>query len=151
MEALQLLVFRLDEQRYALRLAAAEKVARMVKITPLPKAPEIILGVIDVHGTIVPVADLRKRFSLPARKPAFDDRLIVARIRRGPLALVADRLEGIVACGEEDFAPVETLLPEAGYLEGVVKLRDGLVLIQDLDRLLSLEEAAAVERALESA
>lgn len=150
MEALQLLVFRLEEQRYALRLGAVEKVARMVKITPLPKAPEIILGVIDVHGAIVPVADLRKRFSLPVQKPALDDRLIVARARRGPLALVADRLEGIVECGEEDFAPVETILPEAGYIEGVVKRRDGLVLIQDLDRLLSLEEAAAVDRALES-
>ncbi len=59
------IVFTLDEQRYALHLSAVERVICVVEITPLPKAPEIVLGIINVGGQIIPVIDMRKRFRLP--------------------------------------------------------------------------------------
>jgi purine-binding chemotaxis protein CheW len=59
----QLVVFAFDEQRYALHLSAVERIVRMVEITPLPKAPEIVLGVVNVQGRIVPIVNIRKRFS----------------------------------------------------------------------------------------
>lgn len=58
----QLVVFAFDEQRYALHLSAVERIVRMVEITPLPKAPEIVLGVVNVQGRIVPIVNIRKRF-----------------------------------------------------------------------------------------
>jgi purine-binding chemotaxis protein CheW len=59
----QLVVLTLDEQRYALHLSAVERIVRMVEITPLPKAPQIVLGVVNVQGRIVPIVNIRKRFS----------------------------------------------------------------------------------------
>ena len=144
----QLVVFCLDEQRYALRLFAVEQIVRMVEITPLPKAPEIILGVVNIGGRIVPVFHIRKRFHLPGRDIGLSDHLIVARTARRTVALTADAVIGVVARADEELAAVERIFPGLEYVEGVVKLDDGLVFIHDLDTFLSLEEEKKMERAL---
>jgi purine-binding chemotaxis protein CheW len=63
----QLVVFTLGQQRYGLPLSSVERAARIVEITPLPNAPEIVLGVINVQGRLMPVVNLRHRFRLPER------------------------------------------------------------------------------------
>jgi purine-binding chemotaxis protein CheW len=60
-----LVVFTLDARRYAVPLSTVERIIRAVEITPLPQAPEIVLGVINVQGRIIPVVNTRKRFRLP--------------------------------------------------------------------------------------
>ena len=144
----QLVVFGLDERRYALRLSSVNQIVRMVEITPLPKAPEIILGVVNLRGRVIPVFHVRKRFHLPERGIGLSDHLIVAHTARRTVALVADAVSGVVARGEEELAAVDRILPGLEYVEGVVKLDDGLVFIHDLDTFLSLEEEKTMERAL---
>ena len=75
----QLVVFNMDEQRYALQLATVERVVRMVEVTLLPQAPKIVLGVINAQGRIIPVVDIRRRFRLPARDIHLSDHLLIAR------------------------------------------------------------------------
>ncbi len=75
----QYVVFGLDEHSFALRLSAVVRVVRAVEVTPLPRAPEIVLGVINVQGRITPVFDVRKRFRLPAREISLSDQFIIAR------------------------------------------------------------------------
>jgi purine-binding chemotaxis protein CheW len=72
----KLVIFTLDEQRYALHLAAVERVVRMVELTSLPKAPEIVLGVVNVRGRVVPVVNLRKRFGLAERGIRLSDHIL---------------------------------------------------------------------------
>jgi purine-binding chemotaxis protein CheW len=74
----QYVVFTLDEQRYALYLHAVVRVVRIVEITPLPQTPEVIRGVVNVQGQVIPVVDIRKRFQLPEREPELGDQLIIA-------------------------------------------------------------------------
>lgn len=136
----QILVFTLDEPRYALNLAAVERVVRAVEITPLPKAPEIVLGVINVQGQIVPVVDVRKRLHLPAREMHLDDQFIIARTSRRLVALVVDSVVGIRALADQEMVSAQQALPCAEYIHGVAKLADNLVLICDLDQFLSLLE-----------
>jgi chemotaxis signal transduction protein len=64
-KSIPLVVFTLDEQRYALHLDAVKRIVRAVEVTPLPKAPQIVLGVVNVQGKVIPVMNLRSRFSLP--------------------------------------------------------------------------------------
>ena len=73
----QLLVFALGDQRCALYLPVVDRVVRMVEITPLPKAPDIVLGVVNVHGEVIPVINVRKRFGLPQRDIALTVRRAV--------------------------------------------------------------------------
>jgi purine-binding chemotaxis protein CheW len=147
-KASQLVVFGLEEQRYALRLSAVEQIVRVVEITALPKAPEIILGVINIRGRIIPVYDIRARFRLPDRELFLSDHLIVARTSRHAVALVVDKVTGVVARPHEEVTEAQHISPSLEYVEGVVKLEDGLVFIHDLDTFLSAEEEIRLEEAM---
>lgn len=144
-----LVVFLLDDRRYALRLSAVDRVVRMVDVTPLPQAPDIVLGVINAQGRVIPVINLRRRFRLPER-PDFSvrDRLVIARTAQRPVALVADAVDGVLTHSAQDAVAAHEVLPGVEHVEGVVKLDDGLVLIHDLNRFLSLDEAQSLDRAL---
>lgn len=148
---LQLLVFTLENIRYALRLTAVERVVRAVDIIPLPKAPEIVLGVINFGGRVVPVLNIRARFRLPERELQVSDQLILARASGRELALVADAVGGVVERKDQQVIAAERILPALEFLEGVAKLEDGLILIHDLARFLSLEEGRELEGALRDA
>lgn len=144
----QLVIFMLDDRRYALPLAVVERIIRAVEITPLPKAPDIVLGLINWRGRIIPVMNLRRRFRLPERDLRLSDHFIVARTARRVVALVADAVTGIVVCRSDALTPAQEVLPRLRYLAGVVTLEDGLILIHDLDQFLSLEEEEALTAAM---
>jgi purine-binding chemotaxis protein CheW len=144
----QLLVFLLDHQRYALHLAAVERVVRAVEVTPLPRAPRIVHGVIDLHGRIIPVIDVRRRFGLPAREIDFNDRFVIARTPRRRVALAVDAVDGVVDHPRGQIQAAEEILPHLEYVEGVLKLKDGMALVHDLGRFLSLDEEDALDQAL---
>jgi purine-binding chemotaxis protein CheW len=145
----QLVVFLLEGQRYALRLAAVERVVRAVEITPLPQAPEIVLGMINVEGRIVPVVNMRNRFGRPERAIELSDQFIIARTSRRAVALVVDSVNEVVACTEAQVVAAEKILPGLEHVEGVLKLPDGMILLHDLDRFLSLDEEQALAEALQ--
>ena len=144
----RIIVFALDEPRYALLLSAVERVVRAVEITPLPKAPEIVLGIINAQGRIIPVIDVRQRFRLPTREMKLDDRFIIARTSRRQVALVVDSVAGVRQLTDRQMVSAEQALPFADYLKGVAKLEDNLVLIHDLDQFLSLDEEKVIDAAL---
>lgn len=141
-------VFCFDHLRVALRLSFVERVVRAVDVAPLPDAPDIVFGVVNVAGRIVPAVNMRKRFRLPEREIALTDQLVIARTRQRLVALVTDAVSGIFEYAEADIVAAETILPGLEYIDGVVKLSDGLILIHNLDRFLSLEEAASIDRAM---
>jgi len=147
----RLVVFELDENRYALALDAVERVVRIVEITPLPKAPDIVLGVVSVHGRIVPVINLRRRFRLPQREIELTDQMVIARTSRRLVALVADAVHGVVECPERDVVGMQHSVPGVEYVEGIAKTPEGLVLIHDLEKFLSLDEEAALQEAMSNA
>jgi purine-binding chemotaxis protein CheW len=147
----QFLVFTLDDQSYALHLPSVDRVARMAEITSLPNAPGIVLGVINIHGGVVPVIDFRQRFNLPKRETVLDDRLIFAHAGLRRLALIADSVTEVIECPQRSLTLAEHILPGVKYLEGILKFKDGLVLIHDLDKFLSLDEEKALDIALDTA
>lgn len=145
----QLLVFTLDTRLYALHLAAVERVVRAVELTPLPKVPELILGLVNVQGRIIPVINTRRRFGLPEQDLELSDRFILANTARRTVALVADETIGVIDPLEPDIIHPEKITPGLEYIQGVVKLESGILLIYKLERFLSLEEEAALDRAME--
>lgn len=145
-----LIVFAMDDRRYALPLRAVDRVVRMVAVTPLPKAPDIVFGVVNIQGRVIPVINMRRRFRLPEREIALTDQLVVAHTVRRPVVLVADVVLDVIACPVQSLIAAEEVLPNIEYVEGVVKLADGLILIHDLDRFLSLEEEDFLDYALEN-
>ncbi len=143
-----LVVFTLDHQRYALDLERVRRVIRVVAITPLPGAPAIVLGIIDLGGDVIPVIDVRRRFEHPQRDLRLSDHLIVASTGKRTVALLVDEANAVIDAPEESLAPSAGILPGIEMVDGAVKLEDGLILIHDLERLLSLEEETTIDRAL---
>jgi purine-binding chemotaxis protein CheW len=144
----QYLVFLLDDRRYALHLAAIERVVRMVGITPVSSGPDILLGIVNLEGRVIPAIDVRQRFNLPKRETSLSDRLIFARTERRSVALVADTVMGVIECSKHSLIAAASILPGLGHVEGIIKFEDGLILIHNLDKFLSLEEEASVDMAL---
>ena len=150
LQAYQLVVFTLDEQCYAVPLAVVERIVRMVEITPVPQALGIVLGVINVQGSVIPVVDIRQRFRLPARVPQLSDQLLIARTSKRPVALVVDAVTEVVTPSGQEVVSGETILAHMEYVTWVVNRPDGLILIHDLDSFLSLEGEQALQDAIES-
>jgi purine-binding chemotaxis protein CheW len=145
---LRAVIFLLDGQRYALPLTAVERIVRAVEVVALPGAPHLVLGIIDMGGRVLPVISLRRRFSLPDRQVGVTDQFLIANTAARTVALVIDDAAGVIVCEPSAIAGAESIGPGMESFEGVVKLEDGLVLIHDLTKLLSLDEIRALEAAL---
>lgn len=148
-ETLQL-VFLLDAQRYALYVRVVERVVHAAAITPLPKAPEIVLGVINLEGKLIPVLDIRKRFNLPQRSLRTSDQFVIARTASRHVALLVDNVVNVTDRDNGEIIPADDIVDGVSYISGIVKDREGLVLIHDLDTFLSIEEESQLDNALES-
>lgn len=145
---MRLLTFTLDQQRCALPLSGVDSVVRAAQIRRLPNAPPIVSGVINVHGRIVPVINMRYRLNLPERRIEPADQFILAHTARRPVCLIVDAVTEVDEYPEHSLEAADSVLPNLEFIAGVMKLPEGLVLIHDLDRFLSLEEEMALDRAL---
>ena len=144
----RLVVFLLDDQRYALSLACVQRAIRVVAITPLPAVPAIVLGIIDLGGVVIPVINIRGRFNRPPRKVRLSDHLIIATTGKRTVALLVDETQGVIEASPESYAPAGEILPGLELVQGAIKAENGLILIHDLERLLSLEAETAIDLAL---
>ncbi|MBI1955033.1 MAG: purine-binding chemotaxis protein CheW [Acidobacteria bacterium] len=151
LEITRLVTFGLDDQRYALPLTAVERIVRIGEITPLPKAPPIVLGIVNIGGRILPVFNVRRRFRLPEREMDLRDQLIIGQTAHRMVALVVDEVSTVLERPEREVIGAQEILPGLEYVQGVARLEDGMILIHDLDKFLSLEEEAVLDRALAEA
>jgi purine-binding chemotaxis protein CheW len=146
-----LVVFHLDELRIALLLAAVERIVCAVEVTPLPGAPAMVHGAIDMQGRILPVLNLRRRFRLPEREIWPADQFVIASTVRRAVALVVDEAEGVIEVEQSAVIGSDQIVSDLEQFPGVVKLDDGLALIHDLEKFFSLDEAHALDAAMERA
>ena len=145
-----LVVFSIDDQKYALHLAAVERIVFAVEVTSLPKAPDIVMGVINVEHRIIPVLNVRRRFHLHEREIDLKDQFILAHSSKRTFALVVDRVDGVKEYDDEQIIHGTNILPDLPYIEGVVALENGMILIHDVDRFHSLEEETTMNDVLDS-
>lgn len=147
-EPVRLVVFRLDDQRYALPLEVVERIVRAAEVTPLPDAPSIVLGVLDVGGRVLPVLDVRRRFGLGERDITPEDQFLIARAGRRVVTLVVDEAQGVIERSQDEIVGSAEIMPGIEQFPGVIRLEEGLVLIHDLEKFLSLDEARALDQAM---
>ncbi|HZS33199.1 MAG TPA: chemotaxis protein CheW [Methylomirabilota bacterium] len=145
---LRLVAFLLDAQRCGLPLPVVERVLPMAAVSPLPGAPDVALGVINLHGRVLPVLDLRRRLGLVPRTYGTAAHLVLARTSRRSVILPVDEALGVQEVAADAVTGREALLPGRGYVTGIVALPDGLLFIHDLETVLSLDEEERLARAL---
>ena len=145
---LELLVFELAGVRYALELSAVREVVSAVMIAPLPDAPPVIEGIVDVRGDIVPVYDLRLRFGLPARRLNPDERLVIAWTNTRLVSFRCERTDWVEQVSRTLVDDPATARSAGRHIAGVVRLPDGLVMIQNLEVFLEASESGQLDEAM---
>jgi purine-binding chemotaxis protein CheW len=144
----EILVFLLAGHRYALWGDDVRELLRAVAVVPLPAAPRIVEGVINLRGRVVPVLDIRRRFGLPGKPLEPSDHLIVAAAGARLVAIRADRALDLAVIDRADVSAGEL---RTDHVAGVARLADGLAVIHDLATFLDADEGAALDHALSAA
>ncbi|HEX9632700.1 MAG TPA: chemotaxis protein CheW [Gemmatimonadales bacterium] len=146
--SVELLVFVLATDRFAVRARRVREVVRAVTVAALPDAPPVVEGAINYRGRIVPVIDTRLRVGWPSRPLDPSQHFIVADAGPRRVVLRVDQVVDLVAVAEDVIESAARATPGARYTEGIARLPDGLIVIHDLERFLSLDEGQEVDAAV---
>ena len=128
---LQLVVWRVGLREFALPFAVVSQVVRAVAVSATSDMPPFSCGMVDIRGDVVPVIDVRKRFSLPERSLAPADHFIVAHTPKRTLVLWVDMVHGVAEYPDDAATFTE------GSNHGMAMLPDGLILLHDLEQCLA--------------
>ena len=145
-----ILIFELANAQHALPLDNVREVVRAVAVTPLPNAPSVIEGIINVRGTITSVLSLRSRFDYPERPVQPQDFFLLGTLRDTDIALHVDKATELAVIDDDTMAAIQVPVSQDDYtLPGVAALPDGLLLIHDLESFLSEGETDELQAALD--
>ena len=141
-QEIQLACFRIGPELYALDIMRIKEIIRPQKLTPIPKAPSFIEGVINLRGAVIPVADMRKRFDQPISEENSKNRIVVCSLAGQIIGLLVDEVTEVKRYGREEIAPAPQFIkgPQAEYFLGVARCDDDLIMLIDLEKVLSSDE-----------
>jgi len=138
----QYVIFLLNEQIYGIEILKLKEVVSYQKITPLPNMKGFIKGIINLRGVILPVFDLREKFNLPEITYTSFHSIMVMEISGRVMGVIVDEISDVVELFPEEVQATSNLPPgvQAEYIKGIGKKEYELIILLDVDRLLSPEE-----------
>jgi purine-binding chemotaxis protein CheW len=146
-QELQLVIFRLAKEEYGLPIKKVQEINRLVPITKLPQAPSFMEGVINLRGRIIPVVDLRKRFQLTTTEYDDDTRIIIVEVNGQTVGVIVDAVNEVVRLGASNIEPPPpSFILDAQYVNGVGKLEERLLILLDIDKILTTQEEIALRQ-----
>jgi len=138
-------IFRIGAEEYGLPVTAVNSIIRYEQATPVPRAPQGVLGVINLRGRVIPVVDLRLRFSATPFAPTPGSRIVVAEGAAGPVGLAVDSASEVAELPAEEVRPVPEgvlSIETQRAFTGVVERDGSLVILVDLDQAVPRSEYA---------
>ena len=145
---LQLVIFRLANEEFAVPIAQVREIIRIQNITPVPKAPIYLEGVINLRGQIIAVMDLAKRFGLEVPGRSEKARIVVSEAHGNTVGLIVDEVPEVLRLPEDQVEPTPEMLQtqvHAEFIRGVGKYGDRLLVLLDMDKIISSQEAREVQ------
>ena len=145
------LTFTLANEDYGIGILKIKEIIGMMKITPVPRTPAFIKGVINLRGKVIPVTDLRLRFGMPETSYTERTCIIVVEIESQTglllMGIVVDSVSEVLSIKSEsiDAAPSLGAKVDASYILGMAKTEGGVKILLDIDRILNEDEIAELE------
>lgn len=140
----QLVVFTLSSESYGVDIAKVHGIERMHEITKVPRTPNFLQGVINLRGRVIPVVHLRKLFRLPEGEVTKETRIVVVDIGGQQIGVQVDEVTEVLTISTEAVEPASSIMTSADsdFMLGIAKLHEKLVILLDLDKVLSNKENA---------
>ena len=138
-ELIQLVTFSIGEEEFGVDILKVQEIIRTMEITKVPRAQEFVEGVINLRGKVIPIIDLRRRFGLSSKEYDKHTRIIVIEISNMIVGFVVDSVSEVlrIPAGTVEPPPAVVAGMDSEYISGVGKLHDRLLILLDLDKLLS--------------
>jgi purine-binding chemotaxis protein CheW len=137
----QLVVFKVGTEEFAADIMLTKEVVLMREITPVPGTEAYVEGVMNLRGSLVPVLDFRKRLRARRTVASADHRIIIVQLDGRSAGLIVDGASEVIRVSDDLIEPVPDLISEmgAGYVEGVISLKDRFITLINLQKALSGE------------
>ncbi len=141
-DLLQLVTFSIGSEEFGVNILKVKEIIRTMEITKVPRAPDFVEGVINLRSIVIPIIDLRCRFELEAKEADSNTRIIVIEISEILIGFVVDSVSEVLRIPISTVEPPPPVVAglDSDYVSGVGKLKDRLLILLDLDRLLSTED-----------
>ncbi|AIG27593.1 chemotaxis protein CheW [Brevibacillus sp. 7WMA2] len=141
-EEVKVIIFRLVDEEYGVEVQQVRSIEKLEHITRVPRTPEFVKGVINLRGVVTPIIDLRSRFQLAETECTEATRVIIVAVDELEVGLIVDSANDVVDIPVNAIEPPPAVVGgvEATYLRGVAKLEKRLLILLNLDKVLSTEE-----------
>jgi purine-binding chemotaxis protein CheW len=147
------LTFTMANEEYGIGILKIKEIIGMMPVTPVPQTPKFVKGVINLRGKVIPVVDLRLRFSM--EKIDYTERTCIIVVEMAgqagtvQIGIVVDAVSEVLNIKGEDIedTPIFGAKLNTDYILGMAKMEGGVKILLDIDRVLNAEEIAALERA----
>ena len=138
----QWVTFRLGDETYGVNVMQVQEVLRMTDIAPVPGAPDYVLGIINLRGNVVTVMDTRKRFGLMPTEADDATRIVIIEAEDQVVGILVDSVAEVVYLRQSDIETAPNVGNEESsrYIQGVANRKEGLLILVDLNRLLTDDE-----------
>ncbi len=146
-EILQLVTFFIGNEEFAVDILNIQGINRMIEVTKVPNSPEFLEGIINLRGKVIPLVNLRKRLGLPTIVSDRSTRFIVVELGSKVIGFIVDSVNEVLRIGKEIIEPPPQMVTgvKSEFITAVGKLQDRLLILLDLDKILSKEEFQNIE------
>jgi purine-binding chemotaxis protein CheW len=154
MNEMQLVVFDLASEHYGVDISDVREIMRMQSVTRVPGAMAYVEGVINLRGKVLPVLDLRKRLGMKVAEQTDESRIVVIDIADGEVGVIVDAVTEVLRIPSSSIEPPSAMITQgtADYLRGIAKLPNRLIILLDVNKLLSnMADSEAIARVLANA
>ena len=142
---MKVVVFSAGDKEYAVNIENIREVIRMRKVVPIPEAPDFVEGVINLRGKVVTLISLRKKYNLEEPDKNVTGRVLITEIDDHLMGIVVEKVADVISLDDADISPPEEILKKAKYLVGVGKVGKRLILIMDMEKLLTSRDKKSIK------
>ena len=140
----QFLTFTLQDEEFGIEILRVQEIKGLSRITPIPNMPSYIRGVMNLRGTVVPIIDLRSKFSMPEMEYNQFTVIIVVTIGDKVMGLVVDAVSDVLNVGEENIESAPQLggAADTSFMTGIAKTGERLITLLNMDELIDVNSVS---------
>src|SRR5262245_5651603 len=142
------LTFFLDDDEYGFEILKVQEIIGMMNVTPVPRTPPFVKGVINLRGKVIPIIDLRLKFAMPAVAQTEETCIIVVRAQGVVMGTVVDKVSEVLDIAAEDIDALSFgTAVNTDYILGIGKTGSKVTMLLDIDKVLSTNEVVELHAA----